>query len=170
MRGARTQPFQRGRPKSQVFATVKRGNFTFSHTDSHLIHCCGLILGVRGKGVLAKATGIHLQSFSSTHQPPAPRPRPYRYQADGKPICMRCNKAGHIARVCTAALPVTDTVCLVTPVYNSYWTKSSFQWTWKTILEILTLTICPKGYKRTTAARHLYHNIQKILVDLFCCR
>ena len=33
-------------------------------------------------------------------------------------------------------------------------------------LEILTLTIPPKGYKRTTAARHLHHSIQRISEDL----
>ena len=49
--------------------------------------------------------GQSRDSSSSTHQPSAPRPRSYRYQADGKPICMRCNRAGHIARVCRAAFP-----------------------------------------------------------------
>lgn len=34
-----------------------------------------------------------------------PRPRPARFQADGKPICMRCNRVGHIARFCRAELP-----------------------------------------------------------------
>lgn len=42
---------------------------------------------------------------SPLQRPSGPRSRPYRYQADGKPICMRCNKAGHIARVCRALLP-----------------------------------------------------------------
>lgn len=26
--------------------------------------------------------------------------KPYRFQADGRPICMRCSKVGHIARFC----------------------------------------------------------------------
>ncbi|XP_073669628.1 uncharacterized protein [Paramisgurnus dabryanus] len=26
--------------------------------------------------------------------------KPYRFQSDGKPICIRCNRAGHIARYC----------------------------------------------------------------------
>lgn len=30
--------------------------------------------------------------------------RTYRFQADGKPICLRCNKAGHIARFCKVQL------------------------------------------------------------------
>ncbi|XP_026119499.1 uncharacterized protein LOC113098681 [Carassius auratus] len=32
------------------------------------------------------------------------RPVSARFQADGKPICMRCNKAGHIARFCRSDL------------------------------------------------------------------
>ncbi|XP_061574030.1 uncharacterized protein LOC133440727 [Cololabis saira] len=28
------------------------------------------------------------------------RPKPYKFQPDGKPICMRCNRTGHIARFC----------------------------------------------------------------------
>lgn len=30
--------------------------------------------------------------------------KPYRFQADGRPICLRCNKAGHIARFCRAQI------------------------------------------------------------------
>lgn len=37
---------------------------------------------------------------SSTYRPPSAQLRPYKFQADGKPICLRCNKAGHIARFC----------------------------------------------------------------------
>ena len=36
----------------------------------------------------------------SQDPPNGNRPKPYRFQPDGKPICMRCNKAGHIARFC----------------------------------------------------------------------
>lgn len=32
------------------------------------------------------------------------RPGAARFQADGKPICLRCNKAGHIARFCRSDL------------------------------------------------------------------
>lgn len=32
------------------------------------------------------------------------RPSSARFQADGRPICMRCNKAGHIARFCRSDL------------------------------------------------------------------
>ena len=49
---------------------------------------------------------------SSSNPPPVPnhvtpqdvpgsnRPMQYKFQPDGKPICMRCNRAGHIARFC----------------------------------------------------------------------
>lgn len=30
--------------------------------------------------------------------------RVYQFQADGKPICLRCNKAGHIVRFCKAQM------------------------------------------------------------------
>ena len=40
---------------------------------------------------------------TQTH-PNSNRPRQYRFQPDGKPICMRCNKAGHIARFCRVEL------------------------------------------------------------------
>lgn len=43
---------------------------------------------------------------SSTNRPVGAQSRPYKFQADGKPICLRCNKAGHIARLCRAMLPV----------------------------------------------------------------
>ncbi|KAM3870032.1 guanylyl cyclase-activating protein 2-like [Diretmus argenteus] len=36
----------------------------------------------------------------ATDPPSGFRSKPYRFQPDGKPICMRCNKAGHIARFC----------------------------------------------------------------------
>ncbi|KAL2085708.1 hypothetical protein ACEWY4_019028 [Coilia grayii] len=39
---------------------------------------------------------------SSTYRPLSAQSRPYQFQADGKPICLRCNKAGHIARFCRA--------------------------------------------------------------------
>ena len=42
---------------------------------------------------------------SSTYRPAAAQPRPYKFQADGKPICLRCNQAGHIARMCRAFIP-----------------------------------------------------------------
>ena len=42
---------------------------------------------------------------SSTHRPAPAQLRPYKFQADGKPICLRCNQAGHIARVCRAVIP-----------------------------------------------------------------
>ena len=32
--------------------------------------------------------------------PTGNRPKPYKFQPDGKPICMRCNRTGHIARFC----------------------------------------------------------------------
>lgn len=32
--------------------------------------------------------------------PRGSRQKPYRFQPDGKPICIRCNTAGHIARFC----------------------------------------------------------------------
>lgn len=53
----------------------------------------------------------HLGASSTEASPPASqaypsghRPRQYRFQPDGKPICMRCNKAGHIARFCRVEL------------------------------------------------------------------
>ena len=33
-----------------------------------------------------------------------PRGANFPYQPDGKPICIRCNKAGHIARFCKVDL------------------------------------------------------------------
>lgn len=49
----------------------------------------------------------HLGVPATEASPPAPqtyfsghKSRPYRFQPDGKPICIRCNKAGHIARFC----------------------------------------------------------------------
>lgn len=42
---------------------------------------------------------------SSTYRPPPVQSRPYKFQADGKPICLRCNKAGHIARFCRTTTP-----------------------------------------------------------------
>ena len=32
--------------------------------------------------------------------PSGNRQKPFKFQPDGKPICMRCNRAGHIARFC----------------------------------------------------------------------
>ena len=34
----------------------------------------------------------------------------YRFQADGKPICLRCSQPGHIARLCRVELSVSPTV------------------------------------------------------------
>ncbi|KAL2098415.1 hypothetical protein ACEWY4_007622 [Coilia grayii] len=52
----------------------------------------------------------HINSIS--HPPPmqargpsGPPRRPYRFQPDGRPICLRCNEPGHIARFCHAELP-----------------------------------------------------------------
>lgn len=57
----------------------------------------------------------HLGPFSSVPNyinpqdfPNGNRPKPYKFQPDGKPICMRCNRPGHIARFCrvdTSGLP-----------------------------------------------------------------
>lgn len=35
--------------------------------------------------------------------------RPYRFQQDGKPICMRCNRAGHIAKYCRVEVEPANT-------------------------------------------------------------
>ena len=40
-------------------------------------------------------------NYTSPQDPPSSsRPKQYQFQPDGKPICMRCHKAGHIARFC----------------------------------------------------------------------
>lgn len=46
-------------------------------------------------------------SLTNTHPPPhrepmANAPGPFRYDPTGKPICLRCNQVGHIARFCRA--------------------------------------------------------------------
>lgn len=37
-----------------------------------------------------------------TRGPSGPPRRPYRFQPDGRPICLRCDQPGHIARFCQA--------------------------------------------------------------------
>lgn len=65
--------------------------------------------GLRNHQVQLEAILSHLRQPhakpNSAQRPSSQRPQP-RYTADGKPICLRCNKAGHIARVCRAVLPV----------------------------------------------------------------
>lgn len=40
-------------------------------------------------------------NYANPLDPPSNhRPKQYQFQPDGKPICMRCHKAGHIARFC----------------------------------------------------------------------
>ncbi len=52
-----------------------------------------------------------LQHLSSSHSPTiqgqgfgGPSHRPYRFQPDGKPICLRCGQPNHIARFCRTEL------------------------------------------------------------------
>lgn len=47
----------------------------------------------------------HIGMSSQTSPQPIEQPsssRPYPYTSDGKPVCLRCNKEGHIARFCRA--------------------------------------------------------------------
>lgn len=55
---------------------------------------------------LMKQMSVHFSQPSQTELPPTPpTTRPFRFQADGKPICHRCGRAGHIARFCRVKHP-----------------------------------------------------------------
>lgn len=50
---------------------------------------------------LMKQMSVHFSQPSQTDIPSiSPTTGPFRFQADGKPICHRCGRAGHIARFC----------------------------------------------------------------------
>lgn len=55
---------------------------------------------------LMKQMSVHFSQPSQTGLTPTPpTTRPFRFQADGKPICHQCGRAGHIARFCRVKHP-----------------------------------------------------------------
>lgn len=86
----------------QIASAYRSGNST-SESGSELAELKECLRKQQGQ-LDAILKHLSLNTVDNVGGGVGPRPRTARFQADGRPICMRCNKAGHIARFCRVDL------------------------------------------------------------------